>query len=56
MQIGSALLLGGMVIYLLPKLPRILKATPKASGSQWMTALIPIALVGGFIYLLMKLV
>lgn len=56
MQIGAALLLGALLVFLVPRLPGILRATPKASGSQWLTAIIPIALVGAFIFLLMKLV
>lgn len=56
MQIGSALLLGALLVFLVPRLPGILRATPKASGSQWLAAIIPIALVGAFIFLLMKLV
>ncbi len=56
MQIGGAILLGAMLVFLIPRLPGILRATPKASGSQWLAALIPIALVGAFVFLLMKLV
>ena len=56
MQIGSALLLGALLVFLVPRLPGILRATPKASANQWLAAIIPIALVGAFIFLLMKLV
>ena len=55
MQIGGALLLGAMLVLLVPRLPGILRATPRASGSQWLAALVPIALVGAFVFLLMKL-
>lgn len=56
MEIGTALLLGAMLVFLVPRLPAILRATPKASGKQWLTALVPLALVGAFVFLLMKLV
>ena len=56
MQIGSALLLGALLVFLVPRLPGILRATPKASASRWLAAIVPIALVGAFIFLLMKLV
>ena len=56
MEIGTALLLGAMLVFLVPRLPATLRATPKASGKQWLTALVPLALVGAFVFLLMKLV
>ena len=56
MQIGAALLIGAMLVFLAPRLPAILRATPKASGRRWLAAIIPIAAVGAFVFLLMKLV
>ncbi len=56
MQIGGALLLGAMLVFLIPRLPGILRATPKASGKQWLAAIVPLVLVGAFVFLLMKLV
>ena len=56
MQIGAALLIGAMLVFLIPRLPAILRATPKASSSQWLAAIIPIVMVGAFVFLLMKLV
>ena len=56
MQIGGALLIGAMLVFLIPRLPAILRATPKASGGQWLAAVIPIVAVGAFVFLLMKLV
>ena len=56
MQIGAALLIGAILVFLAPRLPGILRATPKASGRQWLAAIIPIALVGAFVFVLMKLV
>ena len=41
MEIGTALLLGAVLVFLVPRLPAILRATPKASGKQWLTALVP---------------
>ena len=56
MQIGGALLLGAMLAFLIPRLPGILRATPRASGKQWLAAIVPLLLVGAFVFLLMKLV
>lgn len=56
MQIGGALLLGAMLVFLVPRLPGILRATPRASGKQWLAAIVPLVLVGAFVFLLMKLV
>ena len=56
MQLGTALLLGAMLVFLVPRLPAILRATPKASGRQWLNAIVPLVLVGAFVFLLMKLV
>ena len=56
MQIGAALLIGAILVFLAPRLPAILRATPKASSRQWLAAIIPIALVGAFVFVLMKLV
>ena len=56
MQIGTALLLGAILVFLIPRLPAILRSTPRASGRQWLNALVPIVLVGAFVFLLMKLV
>ena len=55
MQIGAALLLGAVLVFLIPRLPAILRSTPKASGRQWLNALVPLVLVGAFVLLLMKL-
>ena len=56
MQIGGALLLGAMLVFLVPRLPGILRATPRVSGKQWLAAIVPLVLVGAFVFLLMKLV
>lgn len=56
MSIGGALLLGAMLVFLVPRLPAILRATPKAGARQWLGALVPIALVALFVLLLMQLV
>ena len=56
MQIGAALLIGAMLVFLVPRLPAILRSTPKASGRQWLAAIIPIAAVGAFVFVLMTLV
>lgn len=52
MQIGSALLLGTMIIILFPRARQMLKESPKGSSSDWRSALIPLLLVMGFVVLL----
>ena len=56
MKIGSALLLVMMIIFIWPNARRMLKESPEGSTSDWMSALIPIALVGGLIVLLVMMV
>ena len=56
MQIGAALLLGAMLVFLIPRLPAIVRAAPRASGRQWLAAVIPLLAVCAFVFLLMKLV
>ena len=51
-----ALVLGAMLVVLFPRARQMLKESPEGSGSDWMAALIPLALVGAFIVLLVMLV
>ena len=55
-EIGSALFLGMMVIYLFPRARHMLKESPKGSVADWMSFAIPIAMVVLFVILLMSLV
>lgn len=56
MKIGSAVLLGMMIIFIFPRAKQMLKESPKVSGSEWMGVLIPIIAVILFVILLIKLV
>lgn len=52
MQIGSALLLGLMIIVLFPRAKHMLRESPKGSSADWRSALFPLLLVVGFVVLL----
>jgi hypothetical protein len=52
MKIGSALLLGTMLLILWPRAKVMLKESPKGSAEEWKSALIPLLLVAAFIVLL----
>lgn len=56
MKIGSALLLGLMLVILFPRAKQMLKESPKGTGDDWRGFLIPIALVAGFVVLLIMMV
>jgi len=56
MKIGSALLLGGMLIMLLPQAKRMLKESPEAQPGDWRNFILPLLAVAGFVALLMALV
>ena len=53
-KIFSAILIIAMIVYLLPRAKEMLKNTPKASSNDLLAALIPLVLVIGFVFLLMK--
>lgn len=52
MKIGSALLLGAMIIFVFPRAKAMLKHSPKAGNGDWQAVLLPLAAVIGFIVLL----
>lgn len=56
MKIGTAALLGLMLIVLAPRAMQMLRESPKGSGAEWRAALWPIVLVVAFVLLLMKMV
>jgi hypothetical protein len=56
MKIGSAVLLVAMLVVLIPRARQMLKESPKGTPAQWVSFLVPIALVVLFVLLLMKLV
>jgi len=56
MKIGSALLLGMMLLMLWPRAKVMLKESPKGTADDWKSALIPLLLVAGFVILLIMAV
>ncbi len=54
MKIFSALLLVLMIVFLFPRAKEMLKNSPKASNNDLVAALIPLLLVIGFVFLLIK--
>jgi len=56
MKIGSALLLGMMLIVIWPRAKTMIKESPKGTAQEWKSALIPLLLVAGFIILLIMAV
>jgi len=55
-QITSAIFLGAMVIFLFPRAKHAIANSPKAEKGDWMSFIIPIAAVIGFIILLIMMV
>ncbi len=56
MQIGSAILLGAMIVFLWPRAKQMLKETRKAEAGEWQSAILPILAVMGFVALLVMMV
>ncbi len=56
MKIGSALLLGMMLIMIWPNAKRMMKESPKGSAEDWKGAIIPLVLVALFVILLIMIV
>tara|TARA_B100000676_G_scaffold294177_1_gene331845 strand:+ start:103 stop:285 length:183 start_codon:yes stop_codon:yes gene_type:complete len=56
MKIGSAVLIGGMILLMFPNAKRMMKESPEAEKGDWEGFLIPIALVAAFVLLLMNLI
>lgn len=55
-QIGSALFMLAMVLFLFPRAKRAIENSPKGSASDWMGYILPMAAVALFIVLLIALV
>ena len=55
MKIGSAVLMGMMLVFLFPRAKQMLQDGPKGTSQEWISAPIPLALVVGFVVLLMAL-
>ena len=56
MQIASALALIMFLIILFPAALEMIKNSPKATSSDWMTAIVPLIIIVLFIMLLIQLV
>ena len=56
MKIAYAAIFGMMIIVLFPRAREMVKNSPKGSHRDWMTAVIPLAFVVGFVVLLAVLV
>ena len=55
-KIGTALLLGAMLIFIFPRMRHALNNSPKGSAGDWKGVLIPIVLVIAFVVVLIMLV
>ena len=56
MKIGSAILLGTMLLLIFPQVKNMVENSPKAEEGDWSSFILPLALVAGFVALLMWLV
>ncbi len=56
MKIGSAILLIAMIAVIYPNAKRMLTDSPKAEKGDWMSVVVPILAVVGFVVLLTMLV
>jgi len=56
LQIGSALLMVAMLVFLFPRMKAALQNSPKATAEQWQGAIIPLAAVVGFVIVLVMMV
>ena len=55
-QIGSALFLGAMMVFIFPRMRQAVKNAPKGTAQDWMGYIIPILAVIGFVILLIMMV
>lgn len=56
MAIGSAVLIIGMMVFIFPSMRHAVKNAPKGSMQDWMGFIIPLAVIVGFIILLINMV
>lgn len=52
LQIGSAALMVGMLVFIFPRVRHAMKNSPKGSAQDWMGFVIPLVAVIGFVVLL----
>ena len=55
-KIGTALLLGAMLIFIFPRMREAVKNSPKGTSQDWMGFIIPLVAVIGFVILLIVMV
>ncbi len=56
MKIGSAVLLGAMILLMLPRVRQATRESPAAGPGDWRAFVLPVLAVAGFVLLLMQLV
>lgn len=56
MKIGSAILLGAMVIFMWPRAKHMIENSPKGSSDDWRGFVLVLAGIALFIYVLTRLV
>jgi len=56
LKIASAVAIIMMMVFVFPRLRHAMKNTPKGTSSDWMSFVIPIALVALFVIVLAKMV
>lgn len=56
MKVVSAIALGLMLVFLLPRARQMAKESPKAQAGDWQAVLLPLGLVAVLVLLLMHLV
>jgi len=56
LQIGSALFLGAMMVFIFPRMRQAVKNSPKGTAQDWMGFIIPLLAVIGFVVLLIMMV
>ena len=56
LKIGSALLLGAMLLFIFPRMRDAIKNAPKGSNKDWLNYLMIIVVVGLFVMFLIQMV
>ncbi|MDH5473049.1 MAG: hypothetical protein OEY87_05410 [Gammaproteobacteria bacterium] len=55
-KIGSALFLLAMLVFIFPRMKQALENAPKGNMQDWMSFIVPLAAVIGFVILLLMMV
>jgi hypothetical protein len=56
MKIGSAVLLVAMIVFIFPSAKAWMTNSPKGSAAEWMTVVVALLAVAGFVMLLVAMV